>query len=131
MCPSLSPDILEPMMTLRVVVATVVLVAMGCGGGSSPSGDDAAAGAAAALDVNAVLAAADRADGSEDRVVYRCAVCGLGMDGSPEITSTWQGYTFHHCSQHCREQFDRDPVKVLARLEVAPPGEAGAKASSH
>lgn len=119
------------MMTLRVVVAIVALVAMGCGGGSSPSGDDAAAGAAAALDVNAVLAAADRADGSEDRVVYRCAVCGLGMDGSPDITSTFQGYTFHHCSTHCRELFDRDPVKVLMRLEVAPSEGAEARPAHH
>ncbi len=118
------------MMTLRVVVALALLLALGCGGGSSRSGGDAASGAAAALDVNAVLAAADQADGSEDRVVHRCAVCGLGMDGSPEITSTWRGYTFYHCSQHCREQFDRDPVKVLARLEVPPPGEVGARASS-
>lgn len=76
-------------------------------------------------DLAALLVAADRADGSEDKVVFRCAVCGLAMDGSAEITSTWQGYDFHHCSEHCRELFDRDPEKILTRLELPLPAGAG------
>lgn len=63
-----------------------------------------------------VLAAADLADGQADRVVHRCAVCSLGMDGSAEHASVYAGYTFHLCSTHCKETFDHDPAAVLRRL---------------
>lgn len=64
----------------------------------------------------AVLVAADLADGQADRVVHRCAVCNLGMDGSAEHGSLHAGYTFHLCSAHCKETFDHDPEAVLRRL---------------
>lgn len=74
----------------------------------------------------AVLVAADRADGAEDKVVARCAVCGLGMDGSADFTATHAGYTFHFCSAECRELFQRNPAKVLARLDLPSPAPSAA-----
>ncbi len=107
-----------------MIVALFGVAAAGCGGRDGPQA------ASTPIDqqrVGELLAAADRADGTEDHVVARCAVCGLGMDGSAEITSTYAGYTFHHCSVHCRELFDRDPGKILARLELPPPEGAAAE----
>lgn len=95
----------------------VLLVLAGCSGDGAPGQGPPASSEA---DLAAFLVAADSADGAEDKVVARCAVCGLAMDGSAEITSTYAGYTFHHCSAHCRELFDRGPVEVLARLEFSP-----------
>lgn len=113
------------MREIRVLALLVLLGVFGCGGGEeSPQGLSASPEA----NLAALLLAADRADGHEDRIVARCAVCGLGMDGSAEIASTYAGYTFHHCSPHCRELFDRDPVKILTRLELPPPeGATGAE----
>jgi len=93
-------------------------VAVGCGGGGAPEESTTS------IDqrrVAELLAAADRVDGVEDHVVARCAVCGLAMDGTADLTSSYAGYTFHHCSPHCRERFDRDPGKILLSLELPPP----------
>lgn len=101
----------------RWVLGGLLAIVVGCGQGE-PGKDVPAPSPGGQESTAALLVAADRADGNEDHVVTRCAVCGLGMDGSPDITSSWEGYTFHHCSPHCREQFTRDPGKVLARLEL-------------
>lgn len=92
---------------MRTVCGLVcaVLVA-GCGGGTSSPPPVPPA----------VFAAADLADGQGDRIVHRCAVCNLGMDGSPEHVSHYAGYAFHLCSNHCKETFDHDPEAVLRRL---------------
>ncbi len=98
-----------------VLMAAFLLFLTACSGGSATP----AAVGEKQFDEAAVLAAADRADGAEDRVVGKCAVCKLGMDGSPEYTSVHAGYAFHLCSAHCKETFDHDPVKVLKRLPPA------------
>ena len=95
----------------------LALVVIGCGKAEAPA--PAAAATPAAVSDEARLVAADLADGSEDRVVSKCAVCNLSMDGTAELTSTYAGYTFHHCSAHCKETFDHDPARVLARVKPA------------
>jgi YHS domain-containing protein len=95
----------------RMVVIAVVLVTLtagACGRGpGQPAADQEAA----------VLAKADAADGAVDTVVSKCAVCSLAMEGDAAYSSTYAGYTFHLCSAHCKETFDHDPAKVLARLD--------------
>jgi len=96
----------------------LVLVVVGCGK-AEVAKPAAVAATPPAVSDEARLVAADLADGSEDRVVSKCAVCNLSMDGTPELTSTYAGYTFHHCSAHCKETFDHDPAKVIARVKPA------------
>jgi hypothetical protein len=57
----------------------------------------------------------DQADGTTDHVVHKCANCVLVMDGDPKIASTVAGYTFHSCSDACREALDANPGEVVAR----------------
>lgn len=101
----------NPMIVGAVLAAALV----GCG--RSEVAPPAAAATAVPVSEEALLVAADRADGTEDKVVARCAVCSLSMDGKPEFTSTHADYTFHHCSAHCKETFDHDPAKVVARIK--------------
>ena len=93
----------------------LALVVVGCG--KSDVYRPSAAATPAPVSKEARLAAADLADGSADHVVSRCAVCNLSMDGSAEFSSSYAGYTFHHCSAHCKETFDHDPAKVVARIK--------------
>ena len=64
----------------------------------------------------AKLESADASDGTEDHIVVKCAVCGLGMDGTPEHVSRYAGYELRFCSRECKETFDHDPHAVLRRL---------------
>ncbi len=58
---------------------------------------------------------ADLQDGTADKVIHRCANCGLGMDGSADHASTVGEFTAHACSASCKAAFDADPAGVLAR----------------
>ena len=64
----------------------------------------------------AKLAAADKADGKEDKVVTKCPACMLSMDGNEKHTSTIEGYTVHSCHESCAAALEKDPESVLARL---------------
>ncbi len=104
-------------------LALVLLVA--CGGSpdtvapaTAPAVDAAtptttASPAPAALDA-ACLDQADARDGTTDKVVHKCAGCGLGMEGDPAFASTHGGMTFHSCSEGCKMRLDADPAGVLA-----------------
>jgi YHS domain-containing protein len=70
--------------------------------------------------VEARLAAADLADGTKDKVVAKCASCRLGMDGDAENASMHAGYELHFCSAECKQRFDADPQKVIAKLPDKP-----------
>ena len=67
--------------------------------------------------VLAKLVMADKADGQEDKIVRKCPMCALAMDGSVEHTLGFRGYTIQFCSEHCVETFQADPVKNLLDLE--------------
>ncbi len=95
----------------------VLSLLIACGGPSAEA--PAPAGpppAAAKSDPLAVLPVADAADGTVDKVVSRCAVCGLGMDGDPAHSSQIGDYTLHSCSASCKEHLESDSEQVLARL---------------
>ena len=96
---------------MRNVVSVIVLLLVIAGSsGCVPSSESGS-------DQTAIMTAADVADGVVDSVVSRCAVCALSMDGDEKHSSNHAGYTFLHCSAHCKETFDYNPVTVLARLE--------------
>jgi YHS domain-containing protein len=87
-------------------------MACGRGAGTAP-------GAAGPTEAEAAtLKRADAADGASDRVVSKCAVCGLAMDGTAEHASSFAGYDLHFCSSECKDAFDHDPRAVLRRLSV-------------
>ena len=62
------------------------------------------------------LHGADEADGTVDKVVSQCAVCALGMEGSPLHAVQHDGYELHFCSASCKDTFSDEPVAVLERL---------------
>jgi YHS domain-containing protein len=81
-----------------------------------------AAASAAPADQATVLAklvAADKLDGTEDKVVTKCYMCGLGMDGEEKFAAEYEGYTVHLCSDHCLEEFKKDPASVIAQTDVS------------
>lgn len=102
---------------MRTTLALVLIGALAiaaCGKTETP-GTAAKTGGLEVVD-DAMLAAADLADGQKDHVVSKCAVCKLGMDGLAEHTSRHKGYEFRLCSAHCKETFDYDPDAVIRRL---------------
>ncbi len=115
-------EVMVPMLAL-----TLVLTVLGCGGSkvatteepqptqAEPAAEPAAPAAAGEAEL---LAMADEADGTVDRVIGKCAVCGLAMDGSADHATYYKEYSFHLCSSHCKETFDHDPAAVVARLEL-------------
>lgn len=64
------------------------------------------------------LQQADALDGEEDRVVHRCYVCSLGMDGKAEHSVSYEGYTAHLCSAGCKKEFEKDPKSVVANTGI-------------
>jgi len=94
---------------------------------ASANGDSAAAanaedggGAASAeegtVEGHAGLAKADSADGTEDRIVKKCAGCALAMDGDAAHTIEAHGYTLHMCSATCKTHYEADLEGNLAKL---------------
>jgi hypothetical protein len=57
----------------------------------------------------AALAKADAADGKVDKVVSKCITCRLAMEGSPEHSVDYGGYTLHFCSEECKKAFSENP----------------------
>ena len=95
-----------------VLIGTMLLLA--CGRGPGP-----ARGATRSTEAEAAkLRTADAADGANDRVVAKCAVCKLAMEGTTEHVSRYAGYELRFCSAECKETFDHDPHAALRRLSV-------------
>jgi hypothetical protein len=70
------------------------------------------------VNVPKALEAADKADGTADKIVGKCLMCNLGMDGKPELAAKHEGYTFHMCSAGCKTIFEKDPVKALGKVKL-------------
>ena len=68
--------------------------------------------------VEAILARADSFDGTTDKVVSKCAACGLGMGGSEEHALATHGYTMHFCSPGCKGQFETDTDKTILAMKI-------------
>jgi YHS domain-containing protein len=111
----------------HILSSSFVLVAAalvtGCKSEAPPADvpKEPAAVSAAPADQATVLArlvAADKLDGVEDKVVTKCYLCGLGMDGEEKFAAEYEGYTVHLCSDHCLEEFNKDPASVIAQTDV-------------
>jgi hypothetical protein len=78
------------------------------------SSANAAKPSAAAL---AALAKADAADGKVDKIVSKCLMCMLRMDGRPENAASYGQFTLHFCSKACKEAFINDPEKAVLAVK--------------
>lgn len=41
----------------------------------------------------------------------RDVICGMSVKEDTELKSSFQGKTFYFCSQGCKEEFDKNPLK--------------------
>lgn len=88
---------------------------------SAPVAPPAVSSGTSSVDSEVVLVnlkAADQLDGKEDHVIGKCYVCALGMDGKPEHSAEYQGYTAHLCSEGCCKHFKEHPEQVIAETKV-------------
>jgi len=124
---------------LVLVAVAAVLALAGCGRATSPGSQQAkgkkkmapaaeatptatttaAAAPAGELKYQDVLARADAADGTVDKVVSQCPGCGLAMPGHPEHSVELEGYTLHACSDHCADHLREKPDEVMATVAQA------------
>ena len=72
-----------------------------------------------ALQGEALLAleAADAEDGATDKLVSKCVVCKLHMDGKAEHSVSVGEYRMNFCTDNCLKSFIKNPVKALLALE--------------
>lgn len=77
-------------------------------------------------ELEAILARADLADGTEDHVVSKCPGCSLAMEGKAEHASEVGEYALHFCSDSCRDRFEANPTEVLLALELPEESESEA-----
>jgi YHS domain-containing protein len=102
------------MVKLSTGLLAVAILSLACGRSSGPG--PAKPPTPPSREILAKLRAADAADGQADKLVARCAVCGLAMAGTPDHASKFAGYELHFCSAECKQTFDHDPARVIARL---------------
>ncbi len=41
----------------------------------------------------------------------RDVICGMNVSEESDITSTFRGKTYYFCSEGCREEFEKNPIK--------------------
>ena len=103
-------------LTWSLVVA-LSLVGFGCGK-EQPAKPETPVVLEATAEIEALLAGADLADGTEDHVVSQCLGCGLVMEGSADHVSHVADYSIHFCSDSCKDNFADDPEGMLMALAV-------------
>lgn len=120
---------------LGMLACLVGVALIGAGGGcdeKSPSADGTSTGEPEATptvsaddsdsDVDTkvlgILVKADALDGTTDKIVSKCAGCGLSMDGDPAHALTVGEYTLHLCSAECKTDFEKDATKAVLALKV-------------
>ncbi|XZE32055.1 hypothetical protein SH501x_002790 [Pirellulaceae bacterium SH501] len=69
-------------------------------------------------DTASLLAAADALDGKVDKVVQRCYVCNLGMNGKQSLAVKHAGYTAHLCSEGCKDEFASNTESIIANTKI-------------
>ena len=108
----------------------VMAIAVGCGGQEGDTAHQAeAAGSQAAeahggdqavhTEMMTILAAADAADGTEDKVVAKCAGCKLGMDGSADYALNVEQYEMHFCGTDCKSRFAEDTEQSVMAMKAS------------
>lgn len=65
-----------------------------------------------------ILVKADALDGTTDKIVSKCAGCGLSMDGDPAHAAKVGEFTLHLCSVECKADFEKDATKAVLALKV-------------
>ena len=115
----------------RTVLPLFLLLSFGCGGspepGSAPppapakveNSEPAPTPLKVDAEGEALLAKADAEDGAEDKIVTKCAVCALHMDGSEEHVVNAGEYALHMCSDSCKTHFESDPAAGMAAIDAA------------
>lgn len=78
------------------------------------------AGEAAPLseEILTALVKADQLDGTEDKKITRCYICGLGMAGADGYSAQIGEYTATFCSEACCQMFQENPEKVILETEI-------------
>lgn len=113
---------------VAVVLCASSFILVGCSNSSAPTVPQAGAVVTPPADSEAMLVSlksADQLDGKEDHVIGKCYVCALGMDGKPEHSAEFQGYTAHLCSEGCCNHFKEHPEQVISETKI--PGGVAAK----
>ena len=112
---------------MRVILALVVaLLLVGCGK-EERNEPETPVVIEASPELEAKLAFADLADGTEDRVVAQCPGCGLAMEGTDDHVTQVADYSIHFCSDRCKDSFSEDPEGMLMALAVEVEVEAEAQ----
>jgi hypothetical protein len=120
----------ETMTMRRLFVVTLIILGaltLGCGD-SGPAPENPTATAAMSPEeveaaVATLLARADLADETEDKVVEKCLGCALGMDGAPDQVVQAHGYEIHFCSPACKENAEENIEEaILALRDLEEPG---------
>ncbi|XZE43030.1 hypothetical protein SH467x_002574 [Pirellulaceae bacterium SH467] len=97
------------MKTIRWMCLLGCLGIAGCGAQQPPNTGETVA---------SLLAKADALDGQVDKVVHRCYVCNLGMDGKEKLAVKHAGYTAHLCSEGCKQEFASNADSIIAQTTV-------------
>ena len=100
---------------IALPLLSLTLPLTGCTTKQQP--DNSAAKPATAA-MAAKLAAADKVDGTEDKVVHRCAGCMLNMDGKKEMALEVGEYEMHFCKDACLARFEGSTEKEVMALKV-------------
>ena len=64
---------------------------------------------------------ADLLDGNKDKVIGKCYVCALGMDGSEKFACKVGGYTAHLCSKSCQQEFEKSTEDIVLHTKMPKP----------
>lgn len=117
-------------LTLACLTMGMIGLLVGCGDTATPekkeetktSSTSAAVKTTPVVNVSeqsmAKLAAADMADGTQDKVITKCYSCALGMDGDKENSATVGEYTANFCSEACCKHFVEDADTLIAETEI-------------
>lgn len=107
----------------------VMAVAVGCGGQEGETAHQAegaeshaaettpAGDATVQAEMMTILAAADAVDGTEDKVVAKCAGCKLGMDGSADHALNVEQYEMHFCGADCKSRFEENTEQSVMAMK--------------
>lgn len=105
-------------MTTAVALCLFSCVLCGCEPADTPKTETPKTEAQTQADLLAKLAAADAFDGTEDKIISKCAGCALGMDGSENYAVETNGYTLHLCGDRCKKAFDANTTQSVLALRI-------------
>jgi len=109
---------------LAGLLAVLALFCLGCQHVEQHAEDQVASNQASTaafpfnLEAATMLAAADKVDGTEDKVVSKCGGCALGMDGSHDHALKVGDYEMHFCSEYCQKVFEKDTEGSVMGLTI-------------